>query len=200
MKNIIYILFAAAIVCSSMDCEEFLEHQTVEVVAEGTELLIYEVHETGAFSYVESVTAGEFKSAIDIPSDATIKEVQIKSVGLNWEPWPQNQASSIDVNLDFGIDQAASSPWTTSTSVNVGLNAITLSMANFMIAGATSQITSKIESFLVGSSSGSLDFYILGDPVPFGADTHVTFTVEVSYFVKYEVCQEMPIGFGDNPC
>ena len=203
MKTHILFIATAGFLLSSCEKRQF------DFVSSHVESGIYNVEETGSFNETATINLGETLNAIDVPENADVESVHIKSISIKGTALAGNEATGINLQgtLTYhgetvNLFNSNVIPIVNNAIPEIGINnlnpaAITL-IKNFFTAG--------IYTYLGIPLGGGFDFTdnfftveVSGSGTP-GANTpiHMRFEVNVAFDLSYSACLDALMFTGDD--
>jgi len=187
-------LVVALLVLSQAGCEKQRFYFVVDVSKD----LVYEIDQTGAFDLTERVTSSDIRSALDIPEDAEITDVQVKSLVCKVYPYDDNSAPALLVtgrvdDQTGPLDKVFENETIPLAGVDVpyiGLNAL--------ISGGISKIRNRIKDYVDRTNNADFLINLQGNSQPADWRIHVALVLVIDITVKYSECLDVPAGFTDG--
>ena len=183
------------------------EKRKFEFVADIEYVQVFLIDETGPFTKSGTITEQDVLSQLDIPDDATITEVDIKTLAVIMEPDYEGGNDAGSVRLAASIKESGSTEALFDGSLynlpipleDVNLPIVGKVGAQRLIDEGVAKLRRKINGYLTELDGGSFDIEIEGDAGA-GKRLRVLIGVEFVATVTYEECIETVFGAGGDEC
>jgi hypothetical protein len=160
----------------------------------------FPLDQTGAYSQSLQVTYYDVMSELDIPSSATIDEVNIESISVKVVVLSNNKAPAVKIS---GKLQLGSTSPEVFNNYYAPLVAVDNEWAgiNTLIDQGVQGLKSKIEGYLKSKDFSTFDINVNGNSSPIeGQRVNIQILLKITGSAKYTICAYMPFFLGGDKC
>lgn len=160
---------------------------------------VFTINQTGAFSVNKIITEADILQLLDIPTDATITEINIQSISLKAEVKSGNQATSILVSGKVGdVGSQQFTMFNNTPVVLAGVNVPFIGL-NSLLAVGVNKLKNKINGYVNQIDNNSMVIELTGDSSPTtGQHVFVDLLFKITATIKYSECLDSFTAFGDD--
>lgn len=188
-----FLLAFVVLLLSMMGCESALFHATVTFNQPKTWL----IDQTGVFNKSALITRNDILSQLNIPQDAEIKKVEIRSLTITPAPLSDNVATAIICSgTANGKELFKNQPVyiAGAKAGQAGIPKYTAVGIKFLLSLGVQQIKSNIDSWVKNLPGGStsLSITFTGNSDPANQKIHMNVILTVDATVEYDYCKSVP--------
>ena len=182
------------------------ERVAIEYLVEIDQTPVYHINITGAFDEAATISKADLLSAVDIPKDATIEEIEIESFAVRAIEKEGNQAKELlvtAITYDSKTDKLKMFEDYTVSIQKKESNLLSLALLKFvgiqtLLNEGVSSLKGKIKQIVKEGRTEPFVIAISGDSKPPGQKILLDLELQIKMTVKYKVCEDVPFGLFDN--
>jgi hypothetical protein len=192
MKKYIVLAFAALLL-SMMGCSSALFHATVTFNHPRT----WKITQTGAFNQPWDINKNDILSKLNIPTDARITKVEIRSITITPAPLSDNVATEIICSATAnGKGLFSNQPVyiAGAKAGQAGIPKYTAVGLKFLIALGINQLKSNIDAWVkkVAGAPTSISGTFSGNTNPANQKISMNIILTINATVEYDYCKSVP--------
>ncbi|MDN5217004.1 hypothetical protein QQ020_33345 [Fulvivirgaceae bacterium BMA12] len=183
------------------------EKRRFEFVVDVDHAKVFVVDETGPFTKSGTITEQDILSELDIPDDATVTKVDIKTLVVLLEPDAEGGNEATSITLAANIKESGNTEPLFDGSLysipvpfeDVNIPFVGKVSAQRLVDRGVAKLRGKINGYLNHLDDGSFEIEINGDA---GTDKRLRVLIGVEFVatVTYEECIETVFGAGGEEC
>lgn len=194
MKKLIPLILTVALMSSGC------EYSKVQVPVDININKTFPVDQTGAYSQSLQVTYYDVMNELDIPSSATIDEVNIESISVKVVVLSNNKAPAVKISGKLQLGNTSPEVFNNYYAPLIAVDNEFVGI-NTLIDQGVQGLKSKIEGYLKSKDFSSFDININGNSSPIeGQRVNIQILLKITGYAKYTICAYMPFFLGGDSC
>jgi hypothetical protein len=157
----------------------------------------FRIIENSGYSKSVTITREDILGSIDIPKTATVKKVNIESIGAKVLPDENNVLTAILASGKLKIGTSEAKVFENFPIPLIGRDIPVIGI-NSIIESGVDMLKDKIESYLLTNDTQTITFEVTGTSVPANLTIHLDLIIYFNCTIEYEDCIDALPNTGDD--